>query len=246
MKIATLPKSGTYLFQNMVDYLKNDRGIKIELDHILMPNRPDFIDEVTPTIVTSRDPRGYFYSLLNWYNQKSNDLLTGTISEEQARRYFDPDKIGRWVEMTNDERLLALIYDTIESLMVVPSRASYDELIKAQSKSNCYITTFEKFAPQKDSSMLGADAIVEYLRMFDHLGVKMDERYAKEMISACWGHSETYTPNGVNDWKRHFSKAVQTRIIDHYRDVYDAFGYVAEYQDAVANSKVICSVNGCS
>jgi hypothetical protein len=230
MKIATLPKSGTYLFQNIVNYLKDDRGITIELDHIVMPNRPDFIDDVTPTIVTSRDPRGYFYSLLNWYNKKSCDVLAGTISEELAHRYFDPKKIGRWAEMTNEERLGALIHDTPESLMVVRSRASYDELMRARPKANCYLTSFEKFAPQKDSSIFGADVIIEYLRMFDHLGVKMDEDYARKMIAACWGHSATYTPNGVNDWKKHLSKAVQTQIIDHYRDVYDAFCYVAEYQ----------------
>jgi hypothetical protein len=234
MKIATLPKSGTYLFQNMVNYIKDDRGITIELDHIVMPNRPDFIDDVTPTVVTSRDPRGYFYSLLYWYNMKSNDLLTGTMSEQLAYLHFDPKKVGRWAEMTNEERLFALIYDTPDSLMVVRSRASYDELLKAQSKSNCYVTTFEKFAPQKDSSMFGGGVIAEYMRMFDHLGIKMDEGYAKRMIGACWGHSVTYTPNGVTAWKRHLSKAFQTQIIDYYRDVYDAFGYVAEYQgDAV-------------
>lgn len=235
MKIATLPKSGTYLFQNMVDYLKDDRGITIELDHVRMPNRPDFIDGVTPTIVTGRDPRGYFYSLLNWYNKRSNDLLIGTISEELAHRYFDPKKIRRWTEMSNEERLIALVHDTPESLMVVGSRTSYDELIKAKSKSNCYVTTFEKYAPQKDPSLFGADVIREYVRMFDHLGIKMDDGYAKRMIVSCWGHSETYTPNGVYDWKKHLSKAVQTHIIDHYRDVYDAFGYVAEYQGAESN-----------
>jgi hypothetical protein len=228
VKIATLPKSGTYLFKNIVDFLKEGRGISIEVDHVVMPNRPDFIDDVTPTIVTSRDPRGYFYSLLNFYNKRSDAVISGTMSRDFAYRYFDPQKVGKWIEMTNDERLFALIDDTPDSLMVVKSRDSYDAVMQSKSKSNCYVTTFERFAPVKDPSHLGEQAILEYIRMFNHLGIEMDVAYVKKILGACWGNSITYTPNDVDDWKRRLSRAVQDRIVDRYHDVFDMLDYRIE------------------
>src|SRR4051794_14206531 len=118
MKIAALPKSGMHLFQNLVDYLKADRGISIEVDHILSISRSDFVDDVTPTIVSGRDPRAYFFSLLNWYKRRATD------AEWRTRQA--PHKLKRWDESSDDERLFAMIYDTKSSLMMVRSRDSYD------------------------------------------------------------------------------------------------------------------------
>jgi len=225
MKIATLPKSGTYFFLNIVNYLRNDRGLTIELDHVVMPNRPDFIDNITPTIITSRDPRGYFYSLLNWYNRKSDDLMSGMMSSDIAYRYFDPNKVSKWATMTDEERLVALVDDTSDSLMIIKSRDSYNAILRAQSKPNCYITTFERFAPAKDPSKFNADVMHEYIRMFEHIGIELDEGYIRTMIGACWGHSITYTSNGVAAWSKHVPKSVQSRIVHRYSDVYAALGY---------------------
>lgn len=225
MKIATLPKSGTQLFQNIVNWLHEDRGLTIELDHIVMSNRPSFIDDVTPTVVTSRDPRGYFFSLLNWYNKKADELTSGTMSVDIAYRYFDPNKVAKWVEKTDEERLFDLVDDTPDSLMAVRSRESYDAIIEAKSKLNCYVTTFETFSPAKDPSLFGQEAMLEYIRIFSHLGVTVDVAYINRMLGACWGHSETYTTNGVDGWKCSLPSAVEDRIVDRYHDVYDALGY---------------------
>jgi hypothetical protein len=221
MKIATLPKSGTHLFQNIVNYLREDRGLTIELDHILMPNRPDFIDDVTPTIVTSRDPRGYFYSLMNWYNKRSADPDWFALKDNPSYR----EKVTKWRGMTDEEKLSAVIDDTPDSLMVVSSHDSYNAILKAASQPNCYVTTFEKFAPSKDPSAFGEATLREYVQMFDHLGIKMDSAYASRVIEACWGHSVTFTPNGTDDWRHNLPRTLQSRIIDRYGYVYEALGY---------------------
>jgi hypothetical protein len=232
MKIATLPKSGHHLFHNIADFLKADRGVKIELDHIVMPNRPDFIDDETLAIVTTRDPRGYLLSLLNWFNKQTSAFLTGAMPAEEAPVYFEPHKAERWSKMTDDERLFALIYDTKSSLMVVPTRGSYDRLIAAKLKQNCYVAKFEVYAPAKSVEKLGADAIEEYVRMFGHLGIEMTGDYALRMLEKTWGHSVTWSDTPVDQWKTRLSPTIQSVVIDLYQDVFDAFGYQAEVQTA--------------
>jgi hypothetical protein len=232
MKIATLPKSGHHLFHNIVDFLEVDRGVKIELDHIVMPGRPDFIDHETPAIVTTRDPRGYLLSLLNWFNKQTSAFLTGAMPPEEAPLYFEPHKAERWSKMTDDERLFALIYDTKSSLLVVPTRGSYDHLIAAKLKPNCYVAKFEVYAPAKSVENLGADTIEEYVRMFGHLGIEMTGDYARRMVEKAWGHSVTWSDTPVDQWKTRLSHTIQSVVIDLYQDVFDAFGYPAEIQTA--------------
>ena len=217
MKIATLPKSGTHLFRNLIGYLEADRGISIELDHILSTNRRDFVDDTTPTIVSGRDPRAYFFSLLNWYKRRTKD------AEWRTRQV--PHKLTRWDESSDEERLFAMIYNTKSSLMMVPSRDSYDQLIKANSKPNCYVTLFERYVPQKDVLALGDNTIDEYVRMFGHLGIEMDRSYAKSMLAASWGHSVTWSPAGVDAWRGQMSTTIQRVIVDIYRDVFETFDY---------------------
>jgi hypothetical protein len=231
MKIATLPKSGHHLFLNITDFLKADRGLKIQLDYIFMPNRPDFIDDDTPTIVTTRDPRSYLLSLLNWFNKQTSAFLTGAMPAEEVPRYFEPDKAERWSRMTDDERLFALIYDTRSSLLVVPTRTSYDHIIAARLKPNCYVTKFEDYAPGKSFEDLGAGAIEEYVRMFDHLGIEMTTNYARAMLEKAWGHSVTWSDTPNDAWKTRLSSSIQMVVIELYQDVLDAFGYPLEIQN---------------
>jgi len=220
MKIAALPKSGTYLFKNLAAYLKLKEGVSIEIDHLLTVNRRDFIDDTTPTIVSGRDPRAYFFSLLNWYKVRSQD------ADWRARQ--DPRKLKRWDESSDDERMFAMVYNTSSSLMQVPSRDSYDCLIKATSKPNCYVALFENFVPQKDVNALEDRTLDEYVRMFGHLGITMDRAYAKSMLVASWGHSATWSPNKVDMWVENMPTTVQRAIIDIYQDVFDKFGYKIE------------------
>lgn len=225
MKIATLPKSGTHLFRNLIDYLAEDRGTVIELDHIVMPNRPDFINSLTPSIVTTRDPRGYFFSLLNWFNKQTSAFLSGEMRPEEATRYFEPHKAAAWAKMHNDERLFALIYDTKSSLLVVSSRQSYDHILAAKSKPNCYVARFEDYSPAKSAAEFGPDTIEEYRRIFSHLGIPLTADYVRTMLMSTFGHSITWSDTPGDAWRMNVNASIQNAIVKLYEDVIDAFGY---------------------
>lgn len=225
MKIATLPASGTQVFRNLINHLAENRGITIELDHIVMPNRPDFIDNVTPSIVTTRDPRGYFFSLLNWFNKQTSAYLSGEMPPEEAPRYFEPQKAATWAKMQNDERMFALMYDTKSSLLVVSSRLSYDRILAAKSAPNCYVAKFEDYSPAKSAAEFGPETIDEYIRIFSHLGVPLTGDYVRTILMSAFEHSNTWPDTPGDAWRTHVNPSVQNAIVKLYQDVIDAFGY---------------------
>jgi hypothetical protein len=179
---------------------------------------PGFMDDITPTIVTCRDPRGYFYSAVNWLDRKTREFASGKMDDAFVRRYFTPEVLKGWLDLTFEEKLTRLINDGA-------SRISFDAIIKATERKNCRIAKFEDFSPAKDPSLFGSETFDEYVRIFSHLGIIMDHQYVQGMLARCWGNSVTYSPNGVHQWSEHLSPKMDQMIFDRYEDVFERLGY---------------------
>ncbi|NQU58577.1 MAG: hypothetical protein HQ513_15215 [Rhodospirillales bacterium] len=232
--ILTLPKSGTYLWSNILKKMwelgllnrKEMAASGFYFGHILDGDNEFRLSSDQIAFFTVRDVRGYFLSLCNWIDVRYKKVLEDKNEMNRDLHVMHYERIPLWSKMTFEEKLESLIFQTDKSLFNVKH-------IESHFKAACYLITmgvpvirFEEIASLNSFSEPSDISIETCIKAISYLGVSLNKDDASEILRLSWGNSKTFDPEGGPDkWKKALPDDIKRNIELKYNRYITKLGY---------------------
>lgn len=195
--VYTLPKSGTNLLSNIFKNLKVD----FILSHVTDLEGNNIFDIRGKAILNIRDLRDYFISLKNFTNKV---VLIGLERGYEWPGFKTIDNYGPWLEMSEDEKLLALIN-------LDPDIPYYENNIinnikgidRYLSQKNIIVTKYEDWIGERGGG--SKKAFFNSLnKTLDFFGWKVGEKLKQNAYDVFYGDTITFDRGQMGYWKNEF------------------------------------------
>ena len=119
-RVMTLPKSGTYFFVELLPKL----GIKWKkISHVADEDGKPALPEGARSLMTIRDPRGYFVSMTHWCDIQARRIQDGW-DPVAMKMNMKPELVEDWLARDFDEKLRLLVIGDPKALFQPSSTSS--------------------------------------------------------------------------------------------------------------------------